>query len=103
VSGRSRRGRHRAGTLRSVGSLIREAVDAYVGSPTRPRPEAADRLLATGAPVADWEMPGEPAGQPLDAKANANAALFADITDEERDELVEYLAWYRERQRTRAR
>jgi hypothetical protein len=48
-------------------------------------------------------MPGEPAGQPLDAKANANAALFADITDEERDELVEYLAWYRERQRTRAR
>jgi hypothetical protein len=48
-------------------------------------------------------VPGEPAGQPLDANANANAALFADITDEERDELVEYLAWYRERQRTRAR
>jgi transcriptional regulator with XRE-family HTH domain len=50
-----------------------------------------------------YRVPGEPAGQPLDANANANAALFADITDEERDELVEYLAWYRERQRTRAR
>jgi transcriptional regulator with XRE-family HTH domain len=50
-----------------------------------------------------YRVPGEPTGQPLDANANANAALFADITDEERDELVEYLAWYRERQRTRAR
>jgi len=29
------------------------------------------------------------------------AALFADLTDDERDELLEYLAWYRTRQRTR--
>ena len=28
-------------------------------------------------------------------------ALFADLTDDERDELVEYLAWYRSRRRTR--
>jgi HTH-type transcriptional regulator, competence development regulator len=31
------------------------------------------------------------------------AALFADLTDEERDELLEYLAWYRARQRSLAR
>ena len=28
-------------------------------------------------------------------------ALFADLTDEERDELLEYLAWYRARRRSR--
>jgi len=28
------------------------------------------------------------------------AALFADLTDDERDELLEYLAWYRARKRT---
>jgi hypothetical protein len=29
------------------------------------------------------------------------AALFADITVDEREELLEYLAWYRARQRSR--
>jgi transcriptional regulator with XRE-family HTH domain len=29
----------------------------------------------------------------------AGAALFADLTDDERDELLEYLAWYRARKR----
>jgi transcriptional regulator with XRE-family HTH domain len=29
------------------------------------------------------------------------AALFANLTDDERDELVEYLAWYRTRRRSR--
>ena len=29
------------------------------------------------------------------------SALFADLTDDERDELLEYLAWYRARKRTR--
>src|SRR5436309_15478459 len=48
-----------------------------------------------------YRVPGLPTGQP--PAANANAALFADITDAERDELVEYLAWYRERQRRRPR
>jgi transcriptional regulator with XRE-family HTH domain len=33
----------------------------------------------------------------------ATAALFADLTDDERDELVEYLAWYRARRRSSAR
>ena len=30
------------------------------------------------------------------------AALFADLTDDERDELLEYLAWYRARKRSRS-
>jgi len=30
-----------------------------------------------------------------------SAALFADLTDDERDELLEYLAWYRTRRRSR--
>jgi HTH-type transcriptional regulator, competence development regulator len=31
------------------------------------------------------------------------AALFADLTDDEREELLEYLAWYRTRRRPRGR
>ena len=30
-------------------------------------------------------------------------ALLADLTDDERDELIEYLAWYRARKRSRRR
>ena len=41
---------------------------------------------------------------PDDSESNGNgtvsAALFADLTDDERDELVEYLAWYRSRRRS---
>ncbi len=41
-------------------------------------------------------------GDSDEARANAvAAALFADLTDDERDELVEYLAWYRVRRRSR--
>ena len=36
------------------------------------------------------------------ATTSVGAALFSDITDDERDELLEYLAWYRARRRTRA-
>lgn len=31
------------------------------------------------------------------------AALFADLTEDERDELLEYLAWYRARKKSRRR
>ncbi|MEA2609396.1 MAG: hypothetical protein QOJ75_1639 [Chloroflexota bacterium] len=47
-----------------------------------------------------YRVPG--VEQPTDA-ARLNAALFADLTDEERDELVEYLAWYRARDGSRRR
>ena len=40
---------------RSVGAIIREAVDAYTGSTGRSRSDAAESLLALGAPVDDWE------------------------------------------------
>jgi predicted transcriptional regulator len=40
---------------RSVGSIIRDAVDSYTGSSGRTRADAAARLLAMEAPVDDWE------------------------------------------------
>ena len=45
---------------RSVGAVIRDAVDAYTGASDRTRREAADSLLDIGAPVGDWaEMKSE--------------------------------------------
>lgn len=42
-------------------------------------------------------------GLPDQAAATAaSAALFADLTEDERDELLEYLAWYRARRAARA-
>ena len=38
-------------------------------------------------------------GEPS-ATATVGAALFADLTDDEREELLEYLAWYRARRRS---
>jgi HTH-type transcriptional regulator, competence development regulator len=52
----------------------------------------AELMRLSGYPV-----PGD-AGTPH--AASVNAALFADITDDERDELLEYLAWYRARRRS---
>ncbi len=40
---------------RSVGAVIRDAVDAYTGSSGRTRRDAADSLLSIGAPVTNWE------------------------------------------------
>jgi HTH-type transcriptional regulator, competence development regulator len=42
-----------------------------------------------------------PGGSEREASREVGAALFADLTDDERDELLEYLAWYRARRRTR--
>lgn len=55
---------------------------------------------ALAVPYADlmrlsgYRLPGESPGIPI---ATVSAALFADVTDDERDELVAYLAWYRVR------
>ena len=52
----------------------------------------AELMRLSGYPVPGAEVP-----------ANADsigAALFADITEDERDELLEYLAWYRSRRRS---
>ena len=48
--------------------------------------------------LSGYQVPGESKANPKDT---VSAALFADLTDEERDALVEYLAWYRSRQRSR--
>lgn len=58
---------------------------------------------ALGVPYGDlmrlsgYRMPGDTDASPL---ATVSAALFADLTDEEREELLEYLAWYRARHRS---
>ncbi|MEX1156835.1 MAG: helix-turn-helix transcriptional regulator [Chloroflexota bacterium] len=48
--------------------------------------------------LSGYLMPG---GPDQDASGTLNAALFTDLTDDERHELVEYLAWYRSRRRSR--
>jgi hypothetical protein len=41
---------------RSVGSVIREAVDSFVDSEPDRRQRALDRLFALNAPVDDWAV-----------------------------------------------
>ena len=41
---------------RSLGAVIRDAVDAYTLPRARPRSEALHSLFAQNAPVADWEV-----------------------------------------------
>jgi len=47
--------------------------------------------------LSGYLVPGEAESKPGET---VGAALFADLTDDERDELLEYLAWYRARQRS---
>jgi transcriptional regulator with XRE-family HTH domain len=49
----------------------------------------ADLMRLSGYPV--------PAASPSEVAPTIGAALFADLAEDERDELVEYLAWYRAR------
>jgi transcriptional regulator with XRE-family HTH domain len=59
---------------------------------------------ALAVPYADlmrlsgYHLPGGSDGK---AAETVSSALFADLTDDERDELLEYLAWYRARRRSR--
>lgn len=73
----------------------------------RPSPHVLHQLgEALGMPYAElmrlagYRVPGEAEARPTEA---VNAALFADLTDDERDELLEYLAWYRARRRSARR
>jgi transcriptional regulator with XRE-family HTH domain len=70
----------------------------------KPSPPVLHRLSgALAVPYAElmrlsgYQVPVESAARPSDT---VNAALFADLTDDERDELLEYLAWYRARRRS---
>ncbi len=73
----------------------------------RPSPAVLHRLSEVlGVPYAElmalvgYPLPGVDASPD---HARLGAALFGDLTDEERDELIEYLAWYRARKRSRDR
>ncbi|HVA87274.1 MAG TPA: ribbon-helix-helix protein, CopG family [Candidatus Saccharimonadales bacterium] len=52
---RARLERIAARERRSVGAVIRDAVDAYTLPRARPRQEAFESLTSIGAPVDDWE------------------------------------------------
>lgn len=71
----------------------------------RPSPAVLHRLSEVlGVPYADlmalvgYPLPGI---DPSPGHARLGAAMFGDLTDEEREELIEYLAWYRARKRSR--
>lgn len=71
----------------------------------RPSPHVLHQLSeALAVPYAElmrlsgYRVPGEPRRKGADT---VGAALFADLTDDERDELLEYLAWYRTRRRSK--
>lgn len=53
---RSRLERIAAREGRSLGAVIRDAVDAYTLPRARPRHEALRSLFSHNAPVADWEV-----------------------------------------------
>jgi transcriptional regulator with XRE-family HTH domain len=74
----------------------------------KPSPHVLHQLSdALGVPYAElmrlsgYRLPDAADQQPTGTAVAA--ALFGDLTDEERDELLEYLAWYRARRRSRAR
>lgn len=60
--------------------------------------EALDVPYAGLMRLCGYHVPGEGEGAPVNSVATA---LFADVSAEERDELIEYLAWYRARRRSR--
>jgi transcriptional regulator with XRE-family HTH domain len=71
----------------------------------KPSPHVLHQLSeALGVPYEDlmrlsgYRLAGKPDGQ---AVRTVGAALFDDLSDDEREELVEYLAWYRARERAR--
>jgi HTH-type transcriptional regulator, competence development regulator len=72
----------------------------------KPSPHVLHRLSeALGLPYADlmrlsgYLVPGDSTGIGGEA---VGSALFANLTEDEREELLEYLAWYRTRRRSRA-
>ena len=70
----------------------------------KPSPHVLHQLSeALGVPYAElMRLSGYPVPTAHGGAASPTlgAALFADITDDERDELLEYLAWYRTRRRS---
>jgi transcriptional regulator with XRE-family HTH domain len=74
----------------------------------RPSPHVLHALgEALNLPYADlmrlsgYRVPGDADGDTAVPAATVGLALFSDLTDDEREELLEYLAWYRARRRSR--
>jgi transcriptional regulator with XRE-family HTH domain len=74
------------------------------GAVKKPSPHVLHQLSeALAVPYSDllrlsgYPLPHEPDGT---ASQTVGAALFSDLTDDEREELLEYLAWYRSRRRS---
>jgi len=71
----------------------------------KPSPNVLHRLSeALGLPYADlMRLSGYrlPEGASTGSNEAIGAALFANLTEDEREELLEYLAWYRSRRRAR--
>ena len=72
----------------------------------KPSPPVLHQLSeALGLPYAElMRLSGYrvPDGSTPAGNAEIGSALFANLTEDERDELLAYLAWYRTRRRTRA-
>jgi transcriptional regulator with XRE-family HTH domain len=73
----------------------------------KPSPHVLHQLSeGLGLPYAElmrlsgYRLPGQPDQET--APGTVSAALFADLTEDEREELLEYLAWYRARRKSRA-
>jgi HTH-type transcriptional regulator, competence development regulator len=73
----------------------------------KPSPHVLHQLSeALAVPYAElmrlsgYRLPGEPDQTATDT---LGAALFGDLTEDEREELIEYLAWYRTRRRSSRR
>lgn len=73
----------------------------------KPSPHVLHQLSeALSVPYAElmrlsgYRLPSQSDGE---STGRVTAALFADLTDDEREELIEYLAWYRARRRSRTR
>ena len=74
----------------------------------RPSPHVLHALsVALSLPYADlmrlsgYRVPGDGDGGTVVPAETVGLALFSDLTDDEREELLEYLAWYRARRRSR--
>lgn len=83
------------------GAYLNKLENDAVGKPS---PHVLHQLSeALGLPYAElMRLSGYrvPEGPRPDRPGTVDAALFADLTDDEREELLEYLAWYRARRRT---
>jgi hypothetical protein len=84
-------GRHLGGVSEQARGRCREAAIAARAACARRR--YVELMRSCGYPV-----PGESEATSTDEAVST--ALFADLTPDERDELLEYLAWYRARRRS---